>query len=88
MLDLKLPETKAKTVEERLEELAKSGTVTRFEAVKDGDNSVNISNGLFRTYPDGIEALTGNCNNLLVIALYSHTRKMIIKYSAKNENKE
>ncbi len=85
MIELKLPETKAKTAEERLEEIANSKIATHCDVIKDGKNSFNITNGIFRTYPDGIEAITGHYNELLVIALYSQKRNMIVHYSIKNE---
>jgi|GEM_PF-4291717 hypothetical protein len=85
MLELKLPETKARTVEERLEEIANSKIATHCDVIKDGKNSFNIEKGIFRTYVDGIEAITGHYNDLLVIALYSQTRNMIIHYSIRNK---
>lgn len=88
MSELKLPETGAKTTEERLEEIAKSRLATKFEAVKEGSDSFVINGGVFRTYPDGIEALVGHDNNFLLVALYSQKRNMIIRYSIKNENKD
>lgn len=81
-----LPQTKAGSTEERLEELVKNKTLKKCKLIRDGkDRNITITNGEFRSYPDGFEAI-GSDDGFTYGLLYSKEKSALFFYDYKKDN--
>jgi hypothetical protein len=78
-----LPDTKAETAEERLEELVNNKSVTRFYVIfeNQGYFYYDPKDGESRLYPDGFEAVLSGSEGLI----YVDRRRTFVHYSLQKE---
>ena len=82
-IDVKLPETKAKTVEKRLEELIKQNIALQVTYHGNEMVKLNQENSDVRLYPDGIECVNFQSRaheREITYLLFSDKRRMSFVY--------
>lgn len=84
---IELPDTKAKSAEEKLEELVKKGSIRSYEIVNEGVCEESVYKGKARLYKDGFEAVSaGACEVDVYGFLHVTKRGILVSYFLKESD--